>query len=41
MGYPRTGRCTLLNTLILVVTLFGFIAIGMVVGQKLRNRRKK
>ena len=29
-----------MDTLILVVTLFGFIAIGMVIGEKLRNRRK-
>jgi hypothetical protein len=30
-----------MDTLILVVTLFGFIAIGLVIGEKLRNRRKK
>jgi hypothetical protein len=30
-----------MDTLILVVTLFGFIAIGMVIGEKLRKRRKK
>jgi hypothetical protein len=30
-----------MDTLILVVTLFGFIAIGMVIGEKLRSRRKK
>jgi hypothetical protein len=30
-----------MDTLIIVLTLFGFIVIGMVIGEKLRNRRKK
>jgi hypothetical protein len=30
-----------MDILILVVTLFGCIVIGMIVGEKLRNRRKK
>jgi hypothetical protein len=34
-------RNTLVDTLITVITLFGFIAIGLVIGDKLRNRRKK
>lgn len=29
------------DTLILVVTLFGCIIAGMIIGEKLRNRRKK
>jgi hypothetical protein len=30
-----------MDTLILVVTLFGFIAIGMIIGERIRSRRKK
>ena len=30
-----------MDTLIIVVTLFGFILIGMKIGEVLRNRRKK
>lgn len=31
----------MMETLIIVLTLFGFIAVGMVIGEKLRKRRKK
>jgi hypothetical protein len=34
-------RKTLVDTLIMVLTLFGFIAIGLVIGDKIRNRLKK
>ncbi len=30
-----------MDTLIAVITLFGFIAIGLVIGDKLRSRFKK
>jgi hypothetical protein len=30
-----------MDTLITVLTLFGFIAIGLVIGDKIRSRRKK
>ena len=30
-----------MDTLIIVVTLFGFILIGMKIGEVLRSRRKK
>jgi hypothetical protein len=30
-----------MDTLIIVVTLFGFVLIGMKIGETLRNRRKK
>jgi hypothetical protein len=34
-------RKTFMDTLIMVLTLFGFIAIGLVIGDKIRNRRRK